>query len=70
MMLIFIKLAISHSIKDEIVLQYGKPLSDCIKGQEWNIDMIREILDCINGISEFNLNEEETLFLLNDLCTL
>ncbi len=45
-------------------------LSDCIKGEEWKIDMITDILDCINGIYESNLNEEENLFLLNDLCTL
>ncbi len=32
--------------------------------------MITEILDCINGIYESNLNEVENLFLLNDLCTL
>ncbi len=32
--------------------------------------MITEILDCINGIYESNRNEEENLFLLNDLCTL
>ncbi len=32
--------------------------------------MITEILDCINGIYESNLNEEEIFFLLNDLCTL
>ncbi len=24
-----------------------KTLSDCIKGEEWKIDMITEILDCI-----------------------
>ncbi len=39
--------------------QYRKTLSDYIKGEEWNIDMITEILDCINGIYESNLNEEE-----------
>ncbi len=33
-------------------------------------DMIAEILDCINDIYESNLNEEENIFLLNDLCTL
>ncbi len=41
-----------------------------IKGEEWKIHMITQILDCINGIFESNLNEEENLFLLNDLCTL
>ncbi len=51
-------------------LQYRKTLSDCIKGEEWKIYMITEILDCINGIYESNLNEEEILFLLNDPCTL
>ncbi len=30
--------------------------------------MIIAILDCINGISESNLNEEGNLFFLNDLC--
>ncbi len=46
-------------IKDEMALQYGQTLSDCIKGEEWKIYMITENLDCINGISESNLNEEE-----------
>ncbi len=59
-----------HGIKDKMALQYWKTLSDCIKGEEWNIYMIIEILDCINGIYESNLNEEENLFLMNDLCTL
>ncbi len=53
-----------------MALQYRKTLSVCIKGEEWKIDMITEILDCINGIYESNLNEEENSFLLNDLCTL
>ncbi len=53
-----------------MALQYRKTLSDCIKGEEWKIYMITEILDCINGIYELNLNEEENLFILNDLCTL
>ncbi len=37
-----------------------------------NVDMTltfhTEILDWINGISESNINEDENLFLLNDLC--
>ncbi len=66
----FIKLDTPHGIKDEMVQQYRKTLSDCIKGEEWKIDIITEILDCINGIYDSNLNEEENLFLLNDLCTL
>ncbi len=55
----FIKLDTPHGINDEMALQYRKTLSDCIKGEEWKIDMITEILDCINGIYESNLNEEE-----------
>ncbi len=66
----FIKLETPYGIKDEMALQYRKTLSDCIKGEEWKIDMITKILDCINRIYELNLNEEENLFLLNDLCTL
>ncbi len=66
----FIKLGTPHGIKDEMALQYRNTLSDCIKGEGWKIYMITEILDCINGIYESNLNEEENLFLLNDLCTL
>ncbi len=58
----FIKLDTPHGIKDEMALQYRKTLSDCIKGEELKIDMITEILDCINGIYESNLNEEETCF--------
>ncbi len=66
----FIKLDTPHGIKDEMALQYRKTLSDCIKREEWKIVLITEILDCINSIYESNLNEEENLFLLNDLCTL
>ncbi len=66
----FIKLDTPHGIKDEMTLQYMKTLSDCIKGKEWKIYMITDILYCINGIYESKLNEEEYLFLLNDLCTL
>ncbi len=66
----FIKMDTPHGIKDEMALQYRKILSDCIKGEEWKIDMITEILDCINGIYESNLNEDDNLFLLNDLCSL
>ncbi len=66
----FNKLDTPHGIKDEMALQFRKTLSDCIKVEEWKIDMITEILDCINCIYESNLNEEENLFLLNDLCTL
>ncbi len=51
-------------------LQYRKTLSNCIKGEQLKTYMITEILDCINGIYESNLNEGENLFLLNDLCTL
>ncbi len=58
------------SITDEMALQYRKTLSDCIKGEKWKIYMITKILNCINGINESNLNEEENLFLLNDMCTL
>ncbi len=47
-----IKLDTPHEIKDEMALQYKKTFSDCIKGEEWKIDMITEILDCINGIYE------------------
>ncbi len=65
-----IKLDTPCGIKDEIALRCGKVSSYCIKGEEWKTFMITEILDCINGISEYNLNEEESLFLLNDLCTL
>ncbi len=66
----FIKLDTPHTIKDEVALQYKKTLSDCIKGEEWKIDMIIEILDSFNGIYESNLNEEKNMFFLNDLCTL
>ncbi len=54
----FIKLDTPNGIKDEMALQYRKTLSDSIKGEEWKIDMITEILDCINNIYESNLNEE------------
>ncbi len=58
----FIKLDTPHGIKDEMALQYGTTISDCIKGEEWKIYMITEILDCINCIYESNLNEKENLF--------
>ncbi len=70
MMLILLNWTLHMALKMKWHCSIGKTLSDCIKGEEWKIDMITEILDCINGISESNPNEEENLFLLNDMCTL
>ncbi len=43
----YIKLDTPHGIKDEMAdemaLQYRKTISDCIKVEEWKIDMITEI---------------------------
>ncbi len=46
----------------------GKHYLIVLKGRSGKL--ITEILDYINCIYELNLNEEENLFLLNDLCTL
>ncbi len=43
----FIKLDTPHGIKDKMALHCRKTLSDCIKGEEWNFDMITEILDLV-----------------------
>ncbi len=40
-----------------------------LEGEEWKVDMILEIVDCMNGISECNLNDEESMILLDDICT-
>ncbi len=58
------------SLKMKWHCSMGKHYLIVLKGREWKIDMITEILDCINGIYESNLNEEENLFLLNDLSIL
>ncbi len=47
----------------------GKHYLIVLKGRSGKLIRL-EILDCINGIYESNLNEEKNLFLLNDLCTL
>ncbi len=44
------------------LMQYRKTLSDCIKGEEWNIDMITEISDCINGIMNLTSMKRKTCF--------
>ncbi len=48
-------------------------LLDCFSKVKVQQEVYKELNlhdDCINGIYESNLNEEENLFLLNDLCTL
>ncbi len=58
----FIKLYTPHGIKDEIIWRYRKTLCDCIKGEEWKIYIIKEILDCINGIMNLTSMKRKICF--------
>ena len=65
----FINLDNPQTIKHQMALWNEKRSFEEIQEEEWKINMIMDIVDCIHGISESNLSEEENLFLLNDVCT-
>ena len=41
-----------------------------ISNEEWKIDMIFELLDCINNVAECSLSNEDCQLILDDLCTM
>jgi len=57
-----------QTITSQMNIRYDVKSFDEISGEEWKINMINDLIDCINNISETNLSEEEILFLLTDVC--
>ncbi len=43
-------------------------ISAQIDGEEWKVNMILEIVDCLNGLCENNFTYDENMFLLSDIC--
>ncbi len=53
------------NIKVNMDIMYKDTMSTQIHGEEWKINMILEIVDCLNGLCE---NDDENMFLLSDIC--
>ncbi len=47
---------------------YKDTISAQIHGEEWKINMILEIVDCLNGLSENDFTYDENMYLLSDIC--
>ncbi len=43
-------------------------ISAQIHGEELKINMILEIVDCLNGLCENDFTYDENMFLLSDIC--
>ncbi len=63
-------LQITHvfNIKANMVIMYKDTISAQIHGEEWKINMILEIVYCLNGLCENNFTYDENMFLLSDIC--
>ncbi len=69
MVLILLNWTLHMALKMKLHCSIGKHYLIVLKGRSAQLKWL-QILDCINGIYESNLNEEEILFLLNNMCTL
>ncbi len=56
------------NIKAIMDIMYKDTISAQIHGEEWKINMIVEIVDCLNGLCENDFTYDENMFLLSDLC--
>ncbi len=56
------------NIKANMDIIYKDIISAQIHGEEWNINMILEIVDCSNGLCENDFTYDEIMFLLSDIC--
>ncbi len=56
------------NIKANIGIMYKDTVSAQIHGEEWNINMILEIVDCLNGLCENDFTYDENMFLFSDIC--
>ncbi len=43
-------------------IMYKDTISAHIHGEEWNINMILEIVDCLNGLCENNFTYDENMY--------
>ncbi len=47
---------------------YKDTISGQIYGKEWKINIILEIVDCLNELCEKDFTYDENIFLLSDIC--
>ena len=57
--------SIDEILKQKIDVEYHK----LEEHEAWKVDMIREIIDAIQGYTDVNLNKEELTDILEYLCT-
>ncbi len=61
-----LQLAHVFNIKANMDIMYKDTISAHIHGEEWNIIMILEIFNCLNGLCYFTYDEK--MFLLSNIC--
>ncbi len=49
-------------------IMYRETISVQIYGEEWKINMILEIVGCLNGLSENDSTYDENMFLYSNIC--
>ncbi len=49
-------------------IMYKDTISAQIHGEEWKINMILEIVNCLNELCENDFTYYEKLYLLSDIC--
>ncbi len=63
-----LQLAHVFNIKVNMDIMYKNTISAQIHGEEWKINMILEIIDCLNGLCENDFTYDENMYLLSDIC--
>ncbi len=56
------------NIKANMDIMYKDTISAQIHVEEWKINMILEIVDCLKGLCENDFTYDENMFLLSDIC--
>ncbi len=56
------------NIKANMDIMYKDTISAQIHCEEWKINMILEIVDCLNGLCENDFTYDENMYLLSDIC--
>ncbi len=49
-------------------IMYKDTISAQIDGEEWKINIILDIVDCLNGLCGNDFTYDENMFLLSDIC--
>ncbi len=49
-------------------IMYKETISAQIDGEEWKINIILDIVDCLNGLCGNDFTYDENMFLLSDIC--